>query len=325
MKRRLPVHVAVVLIPAIVVTIGLIATAVLAASAPAEVAVHWNIVGDPDGYAPPWAVVVGVAIGGIGLILLFTTILLLARAAPDAPSFTEKFLVAVATGTTALIAAGGIWTLAAPQGVEARPGVDGGFAIAFAAALVVAVVTWFLMPRAVSRRRTDPDPAPAIPLGATERAVWVGTARMARGAIIGIGAGTLALLALVAFAVFTTDGGAWPVLIVPAGIGVFLFGLSSYAVRIDDGGLQVRALLGIPFWRISPQRVASAGVVDVAPLVDFGGWGVRLGRGARTGVITRAGEALQVRRRDGRALVVTVDDAATAASLMSAVAARAAT
>ena len=60
-------------------------------------------------------------------------------------------------------------------------------------------------------------------------------------------------------------------------------------------------------------------------LGEFGGWGIRFGRGRRLGIVMRSGEALDVQNRNGSALVVTVDDAATAAALLKAVAARSGT
>ena len=53
-----------------------------------------------------------------------------------------------------------------------------------------------------------------------------------------------------------------------------------------------------------------------------GGWGLRVGRGGRTGLVVRSGQALEVERTGGRIVVVTVDDAARGAALLTAVAAR---
>jgi hypothetical protein len=323
MTRRLSTSSAAFVLPASVVAVGLVGAALLAARGPAEIAVHWNAAGQPDGYAAPWTVVAQIAVLGIGLTVLFGVLLLLSRPVPQAPSPVEKLLVSAAAGTTALVVAAGIWILATQPSTGAGPAAWPGVLLVPAAVAVAAVGAWLLTPRAVDRRPRDPQPTPPIALAATERAVWIGTARMPRGAIAGIGAGVLALLALVAFAVVTSDGRAWPVLIIPVAIGALLLGLSSYTVRVDEAGLRVRALLGIPVWRIAAAEIASAGIVTVAPLAEFGGWGVRIGRGARTGVITRRGEALQVRRHGGRALVVTVDDAGTAAALLNAVAERA--
>ena len=64
-------------------------------------------------------------------------------------------------------------------------------------------------------------------------------------------------------------------------------------------------------------------MVDVSPFAEFGGWGYRVGRGGRVGIVLRSGPALQVERTGGRSLVVTVDDAATGAALLNTLAARA--
>lgn len=58
--------------------------------------------------------------------------------------------------------------------------------------------------------------------------------------------------------------------------------------------------------------------MTVNPMGDFGGWGLRLSVDGRVGVVLRTGEALQITRRKGRPFVVTVDDAETAAAVLSA-------
>ena len=63
-------------------------------------------------------------------------------------------------------------------------------------------------------------------------------------------------------------------------------------------------------------------MTTVSPLAEFGGWGYRVGRGGRVGVVLRTGEGLQVERSGGRSFVVTIDDAATGAALLNTLAAR---
>jgi len=60
----------------------------------------------------------------------------------------------------------------------------------------------------------------------------------------------------------------------------------------------------------------------VDPMGQFGGWGLRWGP-AGFGVVLRTGEGIEVRRRSGKTLTVTVDDAATGAALLNALVARA--
>jgi hypothetical protein len=69
-------------------------------------------------------------------------------------------------------------------------------------------------------------------------------------------------------------------------------------------------------------EVLGAEQVTVSPFHEFGGWGYRVGRGGRVGVVLRAGVGLQVARTGGRSFVVTVDDAATGAALLNTLAAR---
>lgn len=98
----------------------------------------------------------------------------------------------------------------------------------------------------------------------------------------------------------------------------------GWQVHAGPSGLRVRGRLG--WWRFSVPAgdIAEAGVVDIDPMSDFGGWGMRVAPGVgvvrrRFGLVTRAGEALEVIRRDGRAFVITVDDARTAAAVLNAV------
>ncbi|MEV5596660.1 DUF1648 domain-containing protein [Streptomyces sp. NPDC052496] len=96
-------------------------------------------------------------------------------------------------------------------------------------------------------------------------------------------------------------------------------------VTADHRGLTVASpLVPRPRLRIPLARVVEAGVQQISPLADFGGWGYRL-RSGRSGIVLRTGEALALRLTNGRVFVVTVDDAATAAALLNALAARART
>lgn len=114
-------------------------------------------------------------------------------------------------------------------------------------------------------------------------------------------------------------------------VGPILVGLSVIAaavpalllaridVHADRRGLVVT--YGPAAWprtRIPVERIESVAAIDVRPM-DWGGWGyrgsVRLFRQAA--VVLRAGPGVRVDLRDGRRFVVTVDDAATAAAVLS--------
>jgi len=63
---------------------------------------------------------------------------------------------------------------------------------------------------------------------------------------------------------------------------------------------------------VATADVSEATVVDTHPLRDFGGYGLRIGRGGRIGWVTRRGPAVRIRRRYGGDVVVSIDDAAGA-------------
>ena len=324
MIRRIPAPLNALVLPALLVLGGVVTTALLAAASPDLVAVHWGPSGEADGFAAPWTVVAVTAAVGIGMSTLLATILLIARAEPGQNSWSHKVIAVMVTAAIGLIVGLGIWILVSQADGGPAPAVGGGLGIGFGAAVISGALAALVLPRAESRRAVDPAPAAPVALGADERVVWTRTARMSAPAIAVISAVVLVMLVGVGIAVVLHDGTGWPVLLVPAVFAVLLLSLTAFHVRVDRTGLSVRSALGLPAWSIRPEQIASAGVVEVAPLSEFGGWGVRIGRDRRTGVITRAGEALQVRRRSGRALVVTVDDADTAAGLLSTLGERAA-
>jgi hypothetical protein len=98
----------------------------------------------------------------------------------------------------------------------------------------------------------------------------------------------------------------------------------AFHVRVDDSGLHVDSVLGIPRFHVPLSDIESAARVEVNPMGEFGGWGLRLSTGRRFGVVLRAGDAIEVLRRSGKRFVVTVDDAATGAALLEALVSRAA-
>ncbi len=308
--------------PAILLAVGLPVLAALSSGATGEVAVHWGPDGAADGFAPAWTVPVFTALVGGGLPLLLGVMLLASPPRGGLPSPTHKLLASVAVGVAALAVGLGIWMLASQQGGSAPPQVGLGLLIGFGAAALLGAAGWIAMPRAVVAAPRAREPL-ALDLADGERAAWVGTTRLSRGVVGAIVAGVLAALGITVTATIVSDGAAWPMLLLPVVLGALLVATSSFTVRIDEAGLVARGALGAPSWRIPAADVQRAAAVDVSPFGDFGGWGVRYAAGRRSGIVVRAGEALEVTRRDGRSLVVTIDDADAAAALLTAVAARA--
>jgi hypothetical protein len=97
---------------------------------------------------------------------------------------------------------------------------------------------------------------------------------------------------------------------------------AAFRVRVDASGLSVRSMLGVPRFRVASQEVGSVAVVDAHSLGVPGSWGIRVLPG-RVTIVMRSTLGIRVTRRDGRLFFVTVDDAATGAALLDALAARA--
>jgi hypothetical protein len=129
------------------------------------------------------------------------------------------------------------------------------------------------------------------------------------------GVGILATAALLALVVVTRI---WPLLVVGALIVIVVVAMCWWVVRVDRTGLTIRSTTGWPRIHVPLDEVVRADVIEVRPLRDFGGWGLRVGRHGRVGVVLRSGQALLVQRTGGRSVAVTVDDAATAAGLLNA-------
>jgi hypothetical protein len=152
------------------------------------------------------------------------------------------------------------------------------------------------------------------------------TTGVARGAALAIFGGVL-VVALSAVVAGVT--GADPLLVwLLSAIAVLLLVLAAttlaFHVRVDDSGLHVESVLGIPRFHVPLTDIESAARVEVNPMGEFGGWGLRLSTGRRFGVVLRAGEGIEVLRRSGKRFVVTVADAGTGAALLEALVRRAA-
>jgi hypothetical protein len=289
---------------------------------PETIATHWGFGGQPDAFGPAWSMPVLLGVLGVLFPVLFGA--LLARTVrPEGPTATQKVLAVASLFAVTLLSIIVTASVAIQRDLpvgDASPTILPTLASALAIAFVLAGAAWFFLPRAVSGASTRAATTPSVPVAPGEHVVWVGHARFATWVVILLCGVVAVATAVVVFVVALR--GAWPLLIVPVVLALSVLGTSSWRVRVDQDGLTVRPTLGWPLYRIPLAEVASAASTTVVPLGEFGGFGLRWGLGRRMGVITRGGEALEVVRRDGRALVVTVDDAATAAGLLTALAAR---
>ena len=92
-----------------------------------------------------------------------------------------------------------------------------------------------------------------------------------------------------------------------------------WRVTAGPAGLSVTGLAVRKF--LPAESIQSVRVVQVSPVPEFGGWGYRISLDGRVGLVLRTGEAIEVTHSGGKRFVVTVDDAATGASVLSGAAA----
>ncbi|WP_201308736.1 DUF1648 domain-containing protein [Puerhibacterium puerhi] len=283
---------------------------------PDPVASHWSGA-RADGFMSleaDLAVMVGTSAAFVALFVAIGV-----RAGQSAAA--RKVAAAGAVGLSALMAVLVPGSLAAQRGLADAadaPNPGTATALSFAAMVALGAAAWFAVPGDPPSRADGPVPAdaPRVPLGDGERAVWL---RRAAGGV-GIAIGAVAVLVAVSSALAS---GTWGTLVVPLVLALVLAAMFAFTVRVDATGLTVRSALGWPRSHVPADEIERASVVQVRPFGDFGGWGWRIGRDGRVGVVLRAGEGLLVERSGGRSLVVTVDDAATAAALLNTMAERA--
>lgn len=296
-------------VPALAVAVAIVAPLAVLARLPDPVASHWSVAGQVDGHLP---LVVDV-------ILLAATTALVA-AVPFAvtrvpvPRAHARLLVATAWSISALLAALRVVTVAA--NLDAATWRDAGALDLRVAAIVTVVAVlgaaggWAVagdrpdLAAPTTRVTAARVPAGAVTVwsgGATNRfGVWspvlLGAALLATAWFVPPGARVVSLVSAVVAVVAVSTTGEVRVTVGPRGLAVGL------------------GLLGWPRLRVPIEDVEDVTVEDVAPL-SYGGWGVRATPGA-TAVVIRRGTGLRVERRGRRALVVTVEDAATAAAVL---------
>ncbi|WP_454158682.1 hypothetical protein [Microbacterium lacticum] len=195
--------------------------------------------------------------------------------------------------------------------------------VALAAAIVAGVAGWMLQPH--QPYRPTLVAGKDVHLAAGERAVWLQRVQLARGGAITLG---VALVLLLAMTLVTGFAGA------PAGVLAITIAVTlvlallvattvAFHVRVDETGLTVNSVVGIPRVHVPLSDIDRVEAVQVNPMGEFGGWGLRWAPGGGFGVVLRSGPGIRVRRTGGKVFTVTVDDAATGAALLEALRVRA--
>jgi len=217
---------------------------------------------------------------------------------------TSAFVVGLTGGLTALF----VKITLAHVGVQDPAQVTAGLStllLVLGVLLGTWVLAWLLLPQPLPR-----PPAQAVTpvkVSPSERVSWFGRAHMNQVAMVALIIATVVMfLAAIATAI-------WWLLLVGVGMIVLVLGVTSFTVTVDSGGVTWRSALGVPRGSVPLTNIREASVIEVRP-GDFGGYGLRTLPG-RLGIITRSGPALRV-EREREVLVITVDDALTAAGVI---------
>lgn len=325
-----------VILPLAIFALAGVVIAMWLPQAPNPSATHWGVNGQPDGFGAPW-INLAVPIGlGVGLVLLFGGISWASMRVPQRaagpvalrtrsqdPSMTVRLLGAVSLGLSAMMSFIGLVVVGSQRGLadaQDAPDISGATFVGFGLLVVLAVAGWFVQPAPPKPVPHDGPGAAPLPLADGARAVWFGTATLSKAGVATLSVLLFGTLALGVGLVAAGAAGGWFAVAVSLLMIVLMLTTSVFRVRADATGLHVRSTFGWPRYDISAGEIAAVRVVAVNPFAEFGGWGIRWGLDGRFGIVLRAGEGIEVTRENGKIMVVTVDDAETAAAVLSAAA-----
>ncbi len=288
---------------------------------PATVASHWGPSGQADGFVSKEAATWLTGFGALAGLIVAAAVLPLSHRIGSMRRTTAGVVGGLAGFGTVL----SVLLLADQRGLADAHGAQLNgwvFGWAFAAAALAGAVGAVLAPGADPGEAVASGPVPVHALRTSvppeDGAAWLGRASSAAVLYAVL---VVALVPFVVLAVLTRSLPV-PALLVIAFVAVLVVSMSSFRVEVGAAGLSVRSVLGWPRFHVPLAEVAEAVVVTVSPMREFGGWGVRIGRDGRFGVVLRSGPALEVLRGDDTRFVVTVDDAEGAAALLNTLADR---
>ncbi|TBN57057.1 DUF1648 domain-containing protein [Glaciihabitans arcticus] len=304
-------------VPLVIAVVGVIAL-LSWTDLPDPIAVHWGPTGSADGYGS----LLGLATLFLLSVVAFAAIVTVAIArlrASTRPSAQPRFLVGMSVWFATLLTAVLVGSVGIQRGLEdaaAAPSVLPVLGLALVAATLLGLIAGLVAPKPVTLEPSSVE-EPRFALAPEERAVFTRTIAPSRIAIVSFAAATILVIATAVLVAVVGRPAMFVIIAVVSLVLVLSFASLNWRLRIGRDGVRLRAAGGYPRFTVPIDEIAAASVVDVQAMAEFGGWGIRFGAGGRTGVILRSGEALEITRHTGRSLVVTVDDAATAAGLVN--------
>ncbi|WP_182113505.1 MULTISPECIES: DUF1648 domain-containing protein [unclassified Actinotalea] len=304
------------LVPALLTLAGLLVVWSWRGELPDPVASHWGADG-VDGYSALPPLVLGIA----ATTAVFCLVMAGVGAFAGQAAMTRRFACGMAVWFAGFMQVTLLASLVGQRGLaDASAAPSGGGQVALGAVVVsaAALAVACLVPGDTPRpaRSVPPADAPRLALGDSESAVWVRRAGPRHPAAMCLAVVAPALI------VGAMTGTWWLSGAIAVVVGAVVAAMLQWTVTVDRDGLAARSVVRAPVLRVPLDEIERADVVPARPFAEFGGWGLRTGRDGTTGVVVRGGDALRVHRTGGRRVVVTVDDAATAAALLNTLASR---
>ncbi|MCK1797075.1 DUF1648 domain-containing protein [Streptomyces sp. XM4193] len=279
---------------------------------PEEVAIHFNGM-TADGYSSQAGMVWPALAVLVGMGALFGAMQYFGRMPLEA----RRLVYPVSYGCAALMGYLFIGTLVLQLDLESARGValSGRHMVAGA---VVVLLAGFIGFRLAALGPQDPAPepgersgvAPRLSMSPGQQASWTRTVGTT-------GLGLLVVGSVLLAAVLAAALGAWLAALPSLLFGLLPLAFLSLRVTVDRRGVRIGSGVLAGVGKTIPlERIEGARSQRISPMKDFQGWGYRV-RAGRSGLVTRAGEALTVELVGGREFVVTVDDSRTAAALLN--------
>lgn len=286
---------------------------------PGDVALHW---GDEVNRSGPVDELLWTN-GGMAILSLVT--LAVFALTTGRTSLVRRLVLGLAMGQSVFFAALLLAPLAAQLDTESGTVPEGFDAYVMSAVVLALVAGAAAALTAGSDARlpaTGPVAGDKAELGTHERAVWIKRVTPTPKFIV---VGALVATAVLGISAWTSWlSGSWFGFILGVVILVLVSTMLVWRVKVDSQGLTAQAILGWPRLHVPADDVEGAeSRVVASPLREFGGWGIRTSLtqpSGTVGVIIRGGEAVDISRSGERRVVITVNDASTGASLLSALA-----
>lgn len=304
---------ATIVFPAVIIAAKFVALLTLKDTLPAEVATHWGIGGEPDGFTAnsrlPWmsaGLTTAVAIP-LGLFIARTKPSIIApRGLTALPAGLATFIAAIVLAATipqSDLSDEAVRTFTTPWWI---------IPVAVAAALLAMGVASIIAgtPATPPNSSAPAEPeARRYPLDDSEIAVWSG--ETAKGRVLE----GLAVAMFIGFGISAAMTNWW--MLIPATLlAIMMLATARFSVTAGPAGLRVAGPLGYPKISVPLDQIDSANAGE-AKAMQFGGWGLRKSLKGNDAVLTRSGPALIVTRTDGAKLHVSLDNPAVPASVLS--------